>query len=181
VPATFIIDGYNLIHALGMIRKDAGPGGLEKSRIQLLQFLAKSFGNDASNVTVVFDAERAPRRAERQQVLLGINVHFAPKGQSADDWIETLIREHTAPKQLVLVSNDARLERAAKQRGALGWSHEQLLDYFDRQRVVAGDSEAVQEKQNTMSPEEVKAWHEEFADLETDPELKEFFEMDRFE
>jgi len=32
-----------------------------------------------------------------------------------------------------------------------------------------------------MSPEELKHWHDEFAGLETDPELKEFFDLDRFD
>ena len=58
---SYLIDGYNLIHALGMIRKLMGPGGLEESRNTLLAFLAKAFGENASRVTIVFDAQHAPR------------------------------------------------------------------------------------------------------------------------
>ena len=84
---SYIIDGYNLIHALGMIQKQMNPGGLEESRRKLLVFLVDRFGADAARVTVVFDAKLAPRGVPRQQTYHGLQVHFAPKNQSADDWI----------------------------------------------------------------------------------------------
>ena len=108
MPDSYVIDGYNLIHALGMIRKEAGPGGLEASRNQLLQFLAQSFGDRTTEVTVIFDAKHAPRHVSREKIIHGVHVRFAPKGQSADDLIETLIDEHASPKTLVIVSNDGR-------------------------------------------------------------------------
>ncbi len=37
------------------------------------------------------------------------------------------------------------------------------------------------EKRETMSVEEMKRWMLEFGHLQNDPELKEFFDLDRFE
>ena len=61
------------------------------------------------------------------------------------------------PKQLVLVSNDARLERAARQRGASAWSHERLLDFFDHERLEDKGAKTPEEKENAMSAEDAKA------------------------
>src|SRR5690348_17172509 len=124
MPDSFLIDGYNLIHALGMIRKSAGAGGLEASRLQLLQFLAQGFGTSASQVTVVFDAQHGRGGGNRQQTYRTISVHFAPKNQTADDLIETFIESHAHPRALVVISNDARLQTAARRRGARSWSHD---------------------------------------------------------
>jgi hypothetical protein len=179
---SYLIDGYNLIHALGMIQKQMGPGGLEASRTRLLDFLAAGFGADAPNCTVVFDAKQAPRGLSRSQEHRGLAIRFAPKKQSADDLIETLIDETTEPKSLVVVSNDARLQNAAKRRGARAWSHEAILDFLEeRQATKPTPAQPTKEKTEHVSPEEMKRWLEEFGALEKDPELKEFFEQDRFE
>ncbi len=179
MPDSYVIDGYNLIHALGMIQKQMNPGGLEESRRTLLAFLTQAFGADTARVTVVFDAKHAPRGVPRQQLSHGLHVHFAPKDQSADDWIEKLIEDDTQPRALVVVSNDMRLQHAARRRGARGWSHEALLDFLE-QRATPTAPDA-QEKSSELSPQEMKRWLKEFETLESDPELREFFEHDRFD
>src|ERR1051325_10695314 len=133
---SFLIDGYNLLHALGMIRKNAGPGGLEAGRRRLLEFLVTAFAADAGQVTIVFDAKQAPRGVKRQQQYHGLHVDFAPKGQSADDRIEDLIEQAAEPRTLVVVSNDARLQNAARRSGARAWTHEDLLDFFEKKLAV---------------------------------------------
>ena len=58
---TLIIDGYNLLHASGILGRGIGPGSLERSHGALLNFLAESL--DASQLErtiVVFDARQAP-------------------------------------------------------------------------------------------------------------------------
>lgn len=178
---TYLIDGYNLIHALGMIRKHAGAGGLEAARTQLLEFLANAFGDDAHFVMVVFDAKRAPRGVERTQSHRGIAVRFAAKNESADDMIEELIQEHATPKTLVVVSNDLRLQNAASRRGARGWSHETFLDQLEKTNAAKAQSSTGTEKKDSVSPEEAKRWLREFENLEADPTLKENFDHNRFE
>jgi predicted RNA-binding protein with PIN domain len=182
MPDFYLIDGYNLIHALGMIQRDLPPGGLEESRRRLLVFLAKAFGNSA-RVTIIFDAQHAPRNISRLQTHHGLHIEFAPAGQSADDRIETLIEEAAEPAGLVVISNDMRLQNAARRRGARSWSHEGLLDFLDKRQAPAqpGAAAGSEEKAGQVSPEEMKRWMEEFGHLQNDPELKEFFDLDRFE
>ena len=56
-PMSLLIDGYNLIHAAGLVGQGRGPGGLERSRLALLNFLAQSLAAaDLARTTVVFDA-----------------------------------------------------------------------------------------------------------------------------
>src|SRR6266702_1586412 len=96
MPLAFLIDGYNLIHALGLVRKQIAPKELETARRRLLDFLR----------------ERLEPRAA------AITVSFAGRGEEADDVIETLLAQHPAPRRLVVVSDDRRLRDAAVRRRA---------------------------------------------------------------
>ena len=49
----YLIDGYNLLHAMGVLRGKVGPQGLEKARLRLLGLLRGVYGKDAGAVTVV--------------------------------------------------------------------------------------------------------------------------------
>jgi predicted RNA-binding protein with PIN domain len=165
-----------------MLPRAVAPGELEESRRQLVAFLAHGFG-PGIKITIVFDAAHAPRNVPRQLTQHGLHIEFAPATQSADDRIETLIEEASAPASLVVVSNDHRLQNAARRRGAEAWSHDALLDFLGKRqaRPKATPAEPGAEKSETLSPEELRRWMLEFGHLQNDPELKEFFDMDRFE
>lgn len=179
---TYLIDGYNLLHAIGMIQRKVGPGGLEAARTRLLDFLAASFGDKANRVSVVFDARHAPYGVAREQTHRGLLVQFAPSKKSADDAIEDAIEESATPKNLVVVSNDTRLQNAARHRGARFWSHHDLLDFFEQQTPKPHLDEVEGEKRDgVLSPEEAKRWLKEFESIEHDKDLKEFFDVDRFD
>jgi predicted RNA-binding protein with PIN domain len=116
---SLLIDGYNLLHATGIIGRGIGPGGLERSRLALLGFLAASIApEELPRTTVVFDAQDAPRGLPRIIRHRGLTVRFATQRQSADELIEELILADTAPRRLVVVSSDRRIQRAAKRRKA---------------------------------------------------------------
>jgi predicted RNA-binding protein with PIN domain len=182
MPTSYVIDGYNLIHALGMLARTAAPGELEESRRRLVIFLAQAFGAEG-RVTIVFDAAHSPRNVPRHLTQHGLHIEFAPAQQSADDRIETLIEEAENATDLVVVSNDHRLQNAARRRGAQAWSHDALLDFLGKRnaRPKPTPIEPGSEKSGSLSPEELKSWMLEFGHLQNDPELKEFFDMDRFE
>jgi predicted RNA-binding protein with PIN domain len=116
---TLVIDGYNLLHASGILGRGIGPGGLERSRLALLNFLAESLEEaQRSTTTVVFDAREAPPGLPRVIEHRGMTVRFAERGEDADHVIEQLIRADSAPRRLVVVSSDHRLHRAARRRRA---------------------------------------------------------------
>jgi hypothetical protein len=112
----YLIDGYNLLHQVGVLTGPVGPNGLEKARLALLGRLHGHYGDDAGRVTVVFDAAGAPPGVPNRSDYHGIRVHFTRSGE-ADDLIEDLIRRCSVPRLLTVVSNDHRLGDAARRRG----------------------------------------------------------------
>ena len=121
-----LIDGYNLMHAVGIVGNDAGgdrgvgPGSLQRSRLALLNFLAESLEPDeVPRTTIVFDAKDPPYGLPRTTKHRGLTVHFASQYEDADTLIEELIRTASAPRSLTVVSSDHRLHRAARRRKAV--------------------------------------------------------------
>lgn len=114
-----LIDGYNLLYVSGIVGRGGGPGGLHRSRVALLNFLAESLdAGELSRTTVVFDAHDAPWGLPRSLEHRGITVRFAAQYQEADDLIEELIQADSSPRRLVVVSSDHRIQRAARRRRA---------------------------------------------------------------
>ena len=138
---TLLIDGYNLLHVSGIIGRGAGPGMFERSRLALLNFLAESLDpRDMPHTTVVFDAREAPPGLPVAVPHRGITVRFARHYEEADDLIEELIRADSAPRRLVVVSSDHRIQRAARRRRAKAvdsdiWYAELLRARRERQQV----------------------------------------------
>jgi uncharacterized protein len=116
---SLIIDGYNLINTAGIVGRGIGPGSLERSRLALLNFLAESLETEQlPHTIVVFDSHEAPWGMPRKIDHRGITVYFASQYEEADDMIEELIRADSAPRRLVVVSSDHRIQRAARRRRA---------------------------------------------------------------
>src|SRR5215213_7667943 len=107
----YLIDGYNLLYALGLARKNGGRAAWDRGRRLLLDWLADRAGPDAGNVTVVLDAQNAPTRVLAEEAHRGLRVLRKP-GRAADDLIEDLLRDERAPETLTVVSNDARVREA---------------------------------------------------------------------
>jgi uncharacterized protein len=174
---TYLIDGYNLIHALGYLCPERGPHALEHARARLLHFLVEGLGAEANAATVVFDAARAPARCRPIVHFQGIVVRFAVGQDEADDLIETLIHAHPSPRHsLTVVSSDHRLLHAARRDAAVGWTCAEFMDYLDEARRQRPDGPVKPEKAESVSPEEAEHWLREFGDLADDPGFKELFE-----
>jgi predicted RNA-binding protein with PIN domain len=116
---SLLIDGYNLLHASGILPRGRGPGGLERARLALLNFLVESLEPaELARAAIVFDAPETARGRPYEQVHRGLKVYFARGPEGADERIEELIRLDNAPRRLVVVSSDHRLHRAARRRRA---------------------------------------------------------------
>jgi predicted RNA-binding protein with PIN domain len=114
-----VIDGYNLMYVAGILGRGTGPGSLQRSRLALLNFLAESIEpRELPRTVVVFDAREAPWGLPRSVQHRGITVRFAAQYAEADDLIEELIAADSAPRRLVVVSSDHRIQRAARRRKA---------------------------------------------------------------
>ena len=116
---SLVIDGYNLMYVAGILGRGTGPGSLQRSRLALLNFLAASLDpRELPHTTVVFDSHDAPWGLPRSLQHRGITVRFAAQYEEADDLIEELIGTDSAPRRLVVVSSDHRIQRAARRRRA---------------------------------------------------------------
>ena len=79
---SLIIDGYNLMHAAGIMPAGSGArsgaGSFERSRIALLNFIADTVAeSELSTTTVVFDAAAAPPGLPRTLTHRGVTVKFS--------------------------------------------------------------------------------------------------------
>jgi len=177
----FLIDGYNLLHAMGILQGRAGPNGLEKARRNLLGLLTGVYGAEARSVTVVFDAAKAPRGLAAEYDFQGIHVSFAVDQEEADDLIEYLIRRAATPRQLTVVSDDHRIQQAARRRRCVVQGCTEYLDWLDRHRQQRRQPPATTlGKPTVLSVEETNHWLDEFADLAKDPNIKELFDPHGF-
>jgi len=162
-----LIDGYNLLHATGIFGQGTGPGGFERSRRALLEFLAQSLRlRERRSTTVVFDASQAPPGLPSQLSHEGITIYFSRHHTEADDLIEELIEAAKNPKRLTVVSSDHRLQRAARRRGAAAIdSH---IWYHDLRQEVAAQAAAgertLDKPEPNLSRAQVELWLREFGE-----------------
>jgi predicted RNA-binding protein with PIN domain len=165
-----LIDGYNLLHVSDVFAGD-GPGTeLHRARIALLAFLAASIDSRERNqTTIVFDAAGAPPGLPRTISHEGMTVHFARRHSDADEMIEELLEQCAAPRALVVVSSDHRVQRAARRVGATFTDSEQWLAELKaarRQRPEIGRARAELDDKSTA--DEIAYWVDEFADAPLD-------------
>ena len=165
-----IIDGYNLLNVVGIIGRGVGPGGLERARLALLNFLAESIDTkEIGKTIVVFDSREAPWGLPRSVLHRGLAVQYASKYPDADCLIEELIQKQSAPRQLTVVSSDHRLHRAARRRRARAvdsdiWYAEILRARRERQEPSQEDTPS--RPPVPLLPEDVEYWLELFGGQE---------------
>jgi predicted RNA-binding protein with PIN domain len=165
-----LIDGYNLLHVTDIFG-DAGPSetALHASRRALLVFLADVLdAKTRAETTIVFDAAGAPPGLPSTLDHEGITVHFARRFSDADEMLEALIEEHAAPRELVVVSSDHRVQRAARRRGAEFVDSDRWYAERQAERRARGNAAEAASKPGQETPELVDYWVQEF----TDPQAK---------
>jgi predicted RNA-binding protein with PIN domain len=166
----FLIDGYNLLHVSDIFAGE-GPGTeLHRSRLALLDFLAASIDpRERNKTTIVFDAAGAPPGLPRTMSHEGMTVYFARRHSDADEMIEELLERYAAPRELIVVSSDHRVQRAARRCGASFVDSERWLA-----ELRAGRKQAAREEHHRPDPddkstaEDVDYWVDEFADAPRD-------------
>jgi predicted RNA-binding protein with PIN domain len=164
---SLIIDGYNLMHAAGIMGRGVGPGGLERSRLALLNFVVESLEPaELAATTVVFDSRAAPPGLPKALVHRGITVRFAAGFENADELIEQLISRDSAPRRLTVVSSDHRLHRAARRRKAQAidsdrWYTQTVTRRSERRHSSRADAH---KPTPPLAQSEVEFWLAKFAD-----------------
>jgi uncharacterized protein len=158
----YLIDGYNLLHAIGLARTYGGRAGWDRARAQLLDWLADRHGSNVADVTVALDAQNARGPGVVSEVHRGLRV-MRKFGRSADDLIEDLVAAEASPESLTVVSNDARVRSAAARRGCHYLKCGEYVDaLMSPPRAAAAPAPA--EKDETATPEEMAAWQKAFGE-----------------
>ena len=102
-----IVDAYNVLHCSHVLPEGQAmvdPPGLCRL------IAASRWGR--GRITVVCDG--TPKTAEEPPT--STELVYAGPGRDADSWIERAIAADTAPKHLYVVTNDRRIQRAARRR-----------------------------------------------------------------
>jgi predicted RNA-binding protein with PIN domain len=128
---TFLIDGYNLMHAAGLMAARSPAVKLQKARGKFLDWIADADPVRAgtARVRVIFDAQNGTGDGREKAHRAGVWVRFAPK-ETADDLIEHILAADQLPHRLTVVSNDGRLHEAARRRSAHRWTCEAFMDWL---------------------------------------------------
>jgi predicted RNA-binding protein with PIN domain len=156
-----LIDGYNLMHAKGLLGKERRPAGLHHARRRFLDAVAAVLGPlDRAGTTVVFDAAEPPSGGARETTYKEMTIVFAVGDENADARMEALIAGHPSPGKLTVVSTDRRVQEAARRRGAKSvdsdgfWS---MRARIERPRPAAAASERAEAGDNAAYWEAVFA------------------------
>jgi predicted RNA-binding protein with PIN domain len=136
-----LIDGYNLLNAAGVEGRGRGTA-LAQARRGLLTFLAAVLSeSEAASTTIVFDSKDAPPGLPKEEQFGPIRVLFSKGYRDADELIEELIQADHSPRQLLVVSSDHRLHRAARRRKASAVDSQRWLSDLRRRNAAARHGE----------------------------------------
>lgn len=124
----FLIDGYNLMYAVGVYPASADRAAFDAARRRFLDWLAGQSPLKTVPVRVVLDAQHATRD-HGTTTHNGLVVTYS-YNQTADDLIETLIATDKNPQRLRVVSNDNRIRLAARRGRCHVFSCEAFIDWL---------------------------------------------------
>ena len=165
---SLLIDGYNLLHASGILPRGSGPSTLPRAREALLNYLVAVLPpEELTQTTIVFDAADAPPGLPDVYTQRGLTIRFAREHATADDLLEVLIRNDSAPRKLTVVSSDHQVQRAARRRRANTVDSDLWhADIRRRRRDEGAASETEIKPIAPLNEAEVQHWLEEFGDVD---------------
>jgi len=95
--------------------------------------------------------------------------------------IEERIAASAQPSCLVVISNDRRVQEAARRKGAAPWTSDDYLAHAETRDQATKPAGSPKPERQTPSHEDVQHWLAEFGDLADDPDFREVFERFPFE
>jgi hypothetical protein len=117
--------------------------------------------DERKRCTIVFDAIDAPADLPDRFQFAEMRIWFAERGHEADELIETLIRQHSAPRQLAVISSDHRLQKAIRRRRGFAMDSEAFLKQRESPGKPAGPVRSLKPAAQA-SEKELEFWLKEF-------------------
>jgi len=164
-----LIDGYNLLYAVGYARPSATSKQFQRAREKMLEWLNEAHPSP-ENILVVFDAHKASRPTIGEQISGKIRVRYSHK-MIADDLIEDMIRAAARPTLITVVSNDTRLQESGRRRGCVIWRTEDLIDWMQPPTPTKVLIEEEFTKPDKVNPAEIAEYLDVFGDADDDDML----------
>lgn len=153
-----IIDGYNLLRSVqGLLEQSS-----EISDIQLCRIINDYIYRTKKKGCVVFDGI-GPRIKDAFNNLFNLEIIFSGTTHEADDIIEKLILQSTGAKDLIVVSSDRRIKKAAEKKKATAvdcvdfWT--EVIKQLENKKKKAAEPQA---KFIGISEAETEYWLKEF-------------------
>lgn len=165
----WLIDGYNVCFAVGLLSPNVKEDDLRCGRIGLLSAVREGLPEEAVRETVVvFDSRVEIDLPEEPEVAaFPGQVRFAAKYREADDLIEELIRREPRPEKLTVVSTDSRIAKAAKRRRAISMTSEAWWDALRDGKLLKVEPSPQRDEKPTAKPlpdaDDTAKWSEVFA------------------
>ena len=110
----YLVDGYNLLRVI----ENSGDRPEPLTDLQMCHILGRYFKSIANDGCVIFDGKGPPDKSGFYSIGY-LEVIFSGVSLEADDVIENKINTSSAPKQVIVVSDDRRLRTAAHRRKAV--------------------------------------------------------------
>lgn len=139
----YLIDGYNLIFTLIESKES-----LQIIRQKVILDLQKKFAKRKISGTLVFDGAHKRDEESGLSYPSPLIVAYAPKGQSADEYIIEQLDRAPNPKQIVVVTNDRGLERHAKSAGAKVQENGEFIEWLNKRKKRKSPLEVKETQQN---------------------------------
>jgi len=159
----YLIDGYNLLFALGWLNPHSkkSASAWDRARTWLHEQIARQHRQYASRVLVVYDGLPGRKGPEPGALF--------SHPREADDLIEEQIHQESDPARLTVVSDDHRLREAARRKGCVVL---RCLDYAELHLLRAPKRAVAVEPPEKPTEIDLTADRELFQHLENDPEFK---------
>jgi hypothetical protein len=161
-----LIDGYNLMfESIATPDPKLGTAALRQARERLLEFLGSRLSEvDRKSTWIVFDSDQEVRRSD-EMVHRGMRINFARSETSADEFLCNVIRSHSTPTLLTVVSSDHQIQRTAQSRGAKFYDSEQWVTSVLPERPL-GESDTSAEADEKKPINEESKRHAKLPDVE---------------
>ncbi|MBN1796536.1 MAG: NYN domain-containing protein [Sedimentisphaerales bacterium] len=153
----YIIDGYNLLKLIQTTSSEFA----QISDIDLCRFVSGFLKMTKRDGVIIFDG-KCPGEDSCYNAASSLEVIFAGPGKDADSLIEQKISSDSAPRRLLVVSNDRRIRKAARARKAVSVKSEQF--WTDLQKALKKRKRMVEpaEKRRGLDEGQTKQWMEYF-------------------
>ncbi len=125
----FLVDGYNLIFSLIKSKES-----LQTLRQKVIHYLQRKFAAKKISGLIVFDGAHRKDEESGLSYSSPLTIAYAPKGQSADEYIVEQIQLAKNPKQLTVITNDRGLTLHAKSAGAKVQTNAEFIDWLKKKK-----------------------------------------------